>query len=87
MLTTAGPYFSTRPLKSGSAATGAAEVDGCVTGVGATGGVVAAVAECSATRSAIATPSAKAAAIASAIALRRKGFVCIVCSLKVDRGS
>src|SRR5207248_5024638 len=84
MLTTAGPYFSTSPLKSGSAATGVA-ADDCV-GVGTTAGGVAAVA-CSVTRSATTTPVANAAARASTIALRRKFMVCIVCSSNILVGA
>src|SRR5215470_17517945 len=75
MLTTAGPYCWTRPLKSGSAA--------ALTVAGAP--VVAAVAGCRPTRSATPAPTANAAASAIAIALRLKVFACIVCSLMIDR--
>src|ERR1700682_4521560 len=74
MLTTAGPYFSTSPLKSGSAATGAMLAGAEIAGVETVGGETAALAECIDTLSAVVTPIAKAPATASAIALRRKVF-------------
>jgi len=80
MLTTAGPYFSTSPLKSGSAATGATLAGAEIAGVETVGGVVAALA-CIDTLSAVVTPTANAPAIASATALRRKVLSSMVCSL------
>ena len=70
MLTTAGPYFSTSPLKSGSAATGAMLAGAETAGVATVGGEIAALAACTDTLSAVVTPIAKAPAIASATALR-----------------
>src|SRR5205085_9176486 len=46
MLTTAGPYFSTNPLKSGSAATGATFAGAETAGVDTVGGEIAACALC-----------------------------------------
>src|SRR6202171_5737240 len=70
MLTTAGPYFSTSPLKSGSAATGAMLAGAEIAGVETVGGEIAASAVCIDTLSAVVTPIANAPAIASATALR-----------------
>ena len=70
MLTTAGPYFSTSPLKSGSAATGAMLAGADKAGVETVGGEMAALAACTDTLSAVVTPIAKAPAIASATAVR-----------------
>ena len=70
ILTTAGPYFSTSPLKSGSAATGATLEGAEIAGVETVGGETAALAACIDTLSAVVTPIANAPAIASATALR-----------------
>src|ERR1700682_3181423 len=83
MLTTAGPYFSTSPLKSGSAATGATLAGAEIAGVDTVGGEVAASAVCIDILSAVVTPIANAAAIASATALRRK-FLDSMCAPWVD---
>src|SRR6202171_3405516 len=72
MLTTAGPYLSTSPLKSGSAATGAMLAGAEIAGVETVGGEIAASAVCIDILSAVVTPIANAPAIASATALRRK---------------
>src|SRR6266576_4640579 len=70
IMTTAGPYISTSPLKSGSAATGATLEGAEIAGVETVGGETAALAACIDTRSAVVTPIANAPAIASATALR-----------------
>src|SRR5436190_20386656 len=81
MLTTAAPYFSTSPLKSGSAATGATLAGADRAGVDTVGGETAACALWIDTLSAVVTPIAKAPAIASATALFRKFLNSMVCSL------